>query len=93
MRDRCNLKTDDSFQYYGARGIKVCASWLRDFSNFKSWAISHGYKSNLTIDRINHKGNYEPSNCQWLTNSENAKKAIRDNKIIKREIKIIKNEI
>lgn len=88
MRDRCYRKKNPKYKYYGAKGIKVCPSWLNDFLAFRIWALSHGYKSNLTIDRINHKGNYEPSNCQWLTASENSKKAMRDKKIIKREYEI-----
>jgi hypothetical protein len=81
MKYRCYLKTDPKYKHYGARGIIVCAWWHWNFLNFKSWALSHGYKKNMTIDRINHKGNYEPSNCQWLTASENSKKAIRDRKL------------
>ena len=29
--------------------------------------MSNGYKENLTIDRINPLGNYEPKNCRWTT--------------------------
>ena len=81
MKERCSDKNNVGYKYYGSRGIIVCASWLHDFLNFKSWALSHGYKKNMTIDRINNDGNYEPSNCQFLTRSENSKKAIRDRKL------------
>ena len=37
---------------------------------FKNWALSSGYKEGLTIDRINVEGNYEPSNCRWVTMQE-----------------------
>ena len=87
MKDRCYRKKNHRYKYYGAKGIKVCPSWLNDFPNFKSWALSHGYQAHLTIDRINHKGNYSPRNCQWLTASENSKKAMRDRKLL-REIKV-----
>jgi hypothetical protein len=44
------------------------------YINFKDWALNNGYSDNLTIDRINVKGNYEPSNCCFISNKENAGK-------------------
>ena len=84
MKTRCYSPSFKYYKYYGGRDITICLPWLCSFLIFKSWAISHGYQSNLTIDRINHKGNYEPLNCQFLTKSENSKKAWRDRKSIKR---------
>lgn len=51
----------------------VCEEW-QTFPPFRDWALSHGYAENLTIDRINPRGDYEPSNCQWITREENAGK-------------------
>lgn len=77
---RCLNPNDDSYKYYGKRGIKICEAWLNSYITFRDWAMSHGYSDNLTIDRINHRGNYEPSNCQWITLSDNVKKGWKERK-------------
>lgn len=67
MIARCYKENASSYPKYGAKGITVCDEWLGEngFVNFYNWAMENGYKDNLTLDRINPKGNYEPSNCRW----------------------------
>jgi len=75
MKARCLNKNRPAYKNYGGRGIKVCEEWQSDYLAFKAWALANGYADNLTIDRIDNDGNYEPSNCQWLSKSENSIKA------------------
>lgn len=70
MKKRCNNPKDSNFREYGARGIKTCKEWTEDFINFYNWAMKNGYKDNLTIDRVDVNGNYEPANCRWVTQAE-----------------------
>lgn len=70
MKQRCYNKNNDRYNSYGGRGIKVCDEWMHDFMSFYNWSMVHGYKNNLTIDRIDVNKNYEPNNCRWLTNKK-----------------------
>lgn len=72
MRQRCYNTNNKDFYNYGAKGIKVCDEWVKDFSEFYRWAMENGYVESLSIDRINPYGNYEPSNCRWATIQEQA---------------------
>lgn len=69
---RCYNKNHNRYKDWGGRGIKVCSAWLNDFMSFYNWAMDNGYKENLTIDRINNDGNYEPDNCRWRTSYDQA---------------------
>lgn len=69
IRARCCNKNLKDYKYYGGRGIKVCDEW-KEFLPFYNWAMANGYTQNLTIDRIDVNGNYEPANCRWITNQE-----------------------
>lgn len=60
------------YEGYGGRGIKICDEWLgqHGFMNFYDWAMTNGYSDELSIERIDVNGDYEPSNCRWITNAE-----------------------
>lgn len=70
IRQRCNNPNDKHYKDYGGRGITICAEWNESYEAFRDWALSHNYSENLSIDRIDNDGNYEPSNCRWATSSE-----------------------
>lgn len=70
MKSRCNNTKDSSYIRYGGKGITVCDRWLESFENFYNDVIE-GYSKELQLDRIDNDGNYEPSNCRWVTHSQN----------------------
>ena len=70
MLTRCRNKDATSYYRYGGRGISVCDEWYK-YSSFKTFALNNGYRENLTIDRIDNNGNYEPSNIRFVTMKEN----------------------
>lgn len=69
MRSRCRNPRDPKFSDYGSRGITVCVRWDDSFEAFLS-DMGERPSPDLSIDRINNDGNYEPGNCRWATASE-----------------------
>lgn len=67
MLARCGNPNQRAWKNYGGRGIKVCERWLK-FDNF--FEDMGERPKGRTIDRLDVNGNYEKSNCQWATASE-----------------------
>jgi hypothetical protein len=64
MKTRCLNPHDAAYYRYGGAGIKICDRWLK----FESFFADMGYvPEGYQLDRIDSGGNYEPSNCRWVT--------------------------
>lgn len=80
MKERCQNPNHKFHSYYGGRGIIVCEEWQK-FEPFYEWSMKNGYSDELEIDRIDVNGNYEPSNCRWVTRKINSNNR-RNNRLI-----------
>lgn len=71
MKSRCSCESASKYNIYGGKGITVCEQWI-DFSGFREWALSSGYKENLTLDRVDGNKGYCPDNCRWASYKDQA---------------------
>jgi len=87
MKRRCtnNEVWNKKWESYGGRGISIHDEWVDDFVPFKTWALKNGYQDDLTLDRIDVDGNYNPNNCKWSTPKEQ-----QNNRRINRKVTIDK---
>jgi len=72
MKQRCTNAKEQNYNFYGGRGISVCKSWQK-FAPFQKWALANGYTDELRIDRIDNNKGYCPSNCRFVTHSQNCR--------------------
>lgn len=70
MIARCHNPKSISFKSYGQKGIYVCDEWRNNFIAFKNWSLKNGYNDTLSIDRIDNSKGYNPSNCRWVSKSD-----------------------
>lgn len=70
VKCRCYNKNEKCYHNYGGRGITMCDEWRNNYLLFKKWALEHGYKHGLWLDRINNDLGYSPDNCRWTTPKE-----------------------
>jgi|SRR5579872_1654725 hypothetical protein len=80
IKQRCYNKKCPGYKNYGAKNIILFDGWINDFKSFYDWCIENGWEKGLAIDRIDPFKSYTPYNCQFLTKSNNSKKAIQDRK-------------
>lgn len=83
MVSRCYNPNRRAYKTYGARGIGVCPEWRIDSLAFINWCLANGWMDNLTIERIDNDGDYEPSNCEFITKSENTIRRLQRERFIK----------
>ena len=81
MKRRCYNPRATGYDIYGGRGIQICDEWKENFDAFRKWSLSNGYSDDLTIDRQDSNGNYEPDNCRWVTHKDQANNK-RNNKVV-----------
>lgn len=72
-RKRTMNPRNKDYRKYGARGIRMCREWAEDFEAFREWAMAHGYRDGLTMDRVNNNKGYEPGNVRWISRKAQAR--------------------
>lgn len=80
MNRRCASEKHTHYKNYGGRGIKVCERWMNSFDNFYE-DMQSTWEQGLQLDREDNNGNYEPTNCRWVTRSQNTKNRRNSSKI------------
>lgn len=75
MIQRCTNPRVDGYRNYGGRGIRVCNRWRR----FENFIKDMGNRpEGLSLERLNNKRNYEPSNCVWATRKSQSRNTRRN---------------
>jgi hypothetical protein len=95
IKKRCLNSNNHGYKDYGGRGIRICSEWL-EFIPFRDWALANGYQKGLQIDRIDVNGNYEPSNCRFVTatvNNQNKRSNVLNPDKVRSIRKLLRNGV
>lgn len=91
IKRRCYEDDFAAYRWYGARGIRVCDEWRNSFEVFRDWALANGYRDDLTIERRDHDGDYEPDNCCWATMAEQGANKSNNRPVMRSDGKTYRN--
>jgi len=81
MKRACNNPHAKNYKNVGGQGARVDPEWETDYLKFKDYALAHGYKDGLVIDRKDKKKNFEPGNVIFVTRQQR-----QQNKVVKYSI-------
>lgn len=98
IRARCTNPKHDAWNRYGGRGITICNRWLKgevDHTAYQCFLADMGRAPSLqySIDRENHNGDYEPTNCSWATDSEQGKNTSTSVKVMQDGTEILLSNV
>lgn len=83
MHYRCENENHPQYKDYGGKGITVCNEWSMDNAEaFISWALEHGWKQGLEIDRIDNEKGYFPENCRFVSRKENSRNRSSNKQVV-----------
>ena len=71
MIGRCENLKIRQYPRYGGRGIQVCQRWRSSFAAFYA-DMGPRPTPKHTLGRIDNDGHYEPANCRWETQQQQA---------------------
>ena len=80
IKKRCFNRRHKFWDYYGGRGITICAEWKDSFKTFYADMGKRPFKG-AEVDRELNDGDYTPSNCRWVTRIVNMRNT-RFNRVI-----------
>lgn len=80
MKQRCYNQNHTGYKHYGSIGVIICDEWRNSFTSFREWAVSSGYRDDLSIDRIAGALIYSPDTCRWANQeTQSRNQRARDN--------------